>query len=76
MRQRAVTTVADDVGMTAIPYRELINRNLPLMERGCTSKARFLSRREARSMGRHGRHQDGSLRPYHCRFCDWWHLGH
>jgi len=46
------------------------------MERGCTSKARFLSRREARSMGRHGRHQDGSLRPYHCRFRDWWHLGH
>jgi hypothetical protein len=62
--------------MTSIPYRELINRDLPLLERGCTSKAMFISRREAQNVKRHGRHQDGSVRPYRCRYCDWWHLGH
>jgi hypothetical protein len=66
----------NDAAMTAIPYRELINRNLPLVERGCTSKAMFISRREARSRVRNGRHQDGSVRPYRCRYCAWWHLGH
>jgi len=63
-------------GMSVISYREFINRDLPLVERGCTSKAVYLTRREARSTGRHGRGQDGSLRAYHCRNCDQWHLGH
>jgi len=62
--------------MSVIDYRAFINRNLPLVERGCTSKAVYFSRREARSTGRHGKSQDGSLRPYHCRWCDRWHLGH
>ncbi len=62
--------------MTVIPYRQLINRNLPLVDRGCTSKALYITRREAKSEARHGRHQDGSLHPYRCRYCDWWHLGH
>lgn len=62
--------------MSAIPYRQFINRDLPPVERGCTSKAVYISRREARSTSRHGRGQDGSLRPYRCRFCDGWHLGH
>lgn len=62
--------------MSAIPYRQLINRDLPRIERGCTSKALYISRREARSMGRHGRRQDGAMRPYHCGWCGGWHLGH
>jgi hypothetical protein len=53
-----------------------LNRALPLPERGCLSKARFESRREARSFVRQARHCDGSLAPYHCRLCDYWHLGH
>ena len=62
--------------MSDIDYRQFVNRDLPLLERGCTSKAVYLSRREARSTGRHGRSQDGSLRPYRCHHCDGWHLGH
>jgi hypothetical protein len=62
--------------MSLDSYRELINRDLPLMDRGCTSKGVFISRREARSMGRHGRSQDGALHPYRCRYCEGWHLGH
>lgn len=64
--------------MAIAGYRQLINRDLPIEERGCTSKARFLSRAEARSITRHGRRSaaDGGLRPYRCRFCEWWHLGH
>jgi hypothetical protein len=57
-------------------YRMFIDRDLPLIERGCTSKVAFESRRAARSRSRHGRHQDGSLAPYHCRYCGAWHLGH
>ena len=62
--------------MSVISYRQFINRDLPLSERGCTSKAVFLSRSEARSYTRRNRRNDGSLHPYHCRSCDWWHLGH
>jgi len=62
--------------VTAIPYRQLINRDLPRVERGCTSKAYFVSRAEARSLSRHGRRQDGAMRPYHCHTCAGWHLGH
>jgi hypothetical protein len=62
--------------MSVISYRQFINRDIPLTERGCTSKAIFLSRGEARTSARRNRRNDGSLRPYHCRTCDWWHLGH
>jgi len=62
--------------MLAIDYRTLINRNLPLEERGCTSKVTFSTRVEARSLARRGRRSDGQLDPYHCRYCDFWHLGH
>jgi len=57
-------------------YRQFINRDLALIERGCTSKAAFVSRREARSWVRNGRRSDGSLGPYHCGVCGKWHLGH
>jgi hypothetical protein len=62
--------------MSVISYRQFINRDLPRIERGCTSKAIFVSRGEARSSARRNRRNDGAQRPYHCRFCDWWHLGH
>jgi hypothetical protein len=62
--------------MSLLPYRQFINRDLPLVERGCTSKSLFVSRGEARSAARHGQRQDGSLRPYRCRTCSGWHLGH
>jgi hypothetical protein len=57
-------------------YRTLINRNLPLVERACTSKAAYVSQREARFVSRHGRHGNGQLEPYRCGNCDLWHLGH
>jgi hypothetical protein len=60
----------------ALEYRQFINRDLPLVERSCTSKARFLSRLEARALMRSGRRFDGQCKPYHCRHCDGWHLGH
>lgn len=62
--------------MSVISYRAFINRDLPQVERGCTSKALFVSRGEARTSARRHRQNDGSLHPYHCRYCDWWHLGH
>jgi len=62
--------------MSVISYRQFIDRDIPLLERGCTSKAVFLSRSEARSSARRNRRNDGSVHPYHCRWCDWWHLGH
>jgi hypothetical protein len=62
--------------MEAVGYRQFINRNLPMQERGCTSKAVYLSRREARSLVRHGRRGHAGLHPYRCRFCGSWHLGH
>jgi hypothetical protein len=60
----------------SIDYRQFINRDLPLLERGCTSKAAFGSRREARSLVRHVRRSDGQLHPYRCQNCGSWHLGH
>ncbi len=57
-------------------YLAYINRTLPAIDRGCTSKALFASRREAKAYARNGRRQDGSLAPYHCRYFDHWHLGH
>jgi len=67
---------ADDAGMSVVSYRKFINRDLPRMERGCTSKALFISRSEAKSSARRNRRNDGSLHPYRCRYCDQWHLGH
>ena len=62
--------------MSVISYRQFINRDLPLVERGCTSKALFITRAEAKSSSRRNRRDDGSVRPYRCRYCDGWHLGH
>jgi hypothetical protein len=57
-------------------YRTLIERPRSPIERGCTSKVTYTSRREARTRSRDGRHADGSLQPYHCPNCGAWHLGH
>jgi hypothetical protein len=57
-------------------YRQFINRELPLVERACSSKVGFAGRREARTAAHHGRHAHGTLKPYSCRFCGAWHLGH
>lgn len=57
-------------------YRLLINRDLPLRERACESKAVYASRGEARSLIRHGRRNDGGMKPYRCSFCAMWHIGH
>jgi hypothetical protein len=59
-----------------VEYRDLIYRRMPLIERSCTSKSMFTSRREANQRARHSRGTDGSLRPYHCDNCGGWHLGH
>ena len=62
--------------MTAVDYRMLINRDLPIEERACTSKVWFVTRTEARQVARHGRRSNGRLESYHCRNCGYWHLGH
>jgi hypothetical protein len=62
--------------MPTVDYRQFINRNLPIRERACESKTVYVSRGDARSSARNGRRQDGSLAPYHCRYCSLWHLGH
>ncbi len=62
--------------MHTVDYRQFINRNLPLQDRGCTSKAVFISRREAQSLLRNSRHGSTGLKPYRCRWCEGWHLGH
>jgi hypothetical protein len=62
--------------MPVVDYRQFVNRDLPLPERGCSSKAVFITRSEAKHLARHGRHSDGTLRPYRCRRCAGWHLGH
>jgi hypothetical protein len=59
-----------------VDYHEFINRDLPLVERGCTSKAMYVSRGEAKALVRHSRRMDGQVKPYHCRHCSGWHLGH
>jgi hypothetical protein len=60
--------------MEAIGYRQFINRNLPMQDRGCTSKAVYVSRREAQGLVR--RRGFAGLKPYRCHWCDGWHLGH
>jgi hypothetical protein len=67
---------ADDRAMPVVDYRQFINRDLPMRERACESKAVYLSRADARSTLRNGNRFDGSLKPYHCRYCSLWHLGH
>jgi hypothetical protein len=62
--------------MPLLDYRQFINRDLPIQERACASKSVYVSRADARSSVRNGRRQDGSLAPYHCRYCSLWHLGH
>jgi hypothetical protein len=57
-------------------YRLYVNRELPIVERGCRSKAAFLTRGEARSTANRCHRSNGQLAPYHCRICDLWHLGH
>ncbi len=62
--------------MTLTDYRQFINRDLPIRDRACGSKAVYVSRREAGASARNGRRQSGSLAAYRCRFCSLWHLGH
>jgi hypothetical protein len=62
--------------MPIVDYRLFINRDLPMRDRACESKAVYLTRGEARQRARSGRHLDGGMKPYHCRFCAQWHLGH
>ena len=71
-----VTTARDDLRMPVLDYRQLVNRELPLQERACTSKVAFLSRRDALSRCRHGRMGYSGLKPYRCDWCGDWHLGH
>jgi hypothetical protein len=62
--------------MPVLDYRLFVNRDLPIRERACGSKAVYVTRDEARHRIRAGRHVDGTMKPYHCRFCAQWHLGH
>ncbi len=62
--------------MLVMDYRQFINRDLPLTERGCASKAMFVSQAEARVTARRGRAGGGQLNPYHCGLCGGWHVGH
>jgi hypothetical protein len=48
--------------MQTADYQRFITRNLPYLEHGCTSKAVFTSRREARSLVRNGRLSNGALK--------------
>jgi hypothetical protein len=57
-------------------YRSLVERPRNVVSRSCSSKSAFTTRRDALSLSRHGRHQDGTLQAYHCPHCDLWHLGH
>ena len=53
-------------------YTSFVNRDLPLREKGCTSKIPYVSRREATTTTR----RQESVKPYRCRFADHWHVGH
>jgi len=46
--------------------------------RSCRSKVAQGSRREARAVGtvQMNRRGGGRVAPYHCGFCDGWHVGH
>lgn len=46
-------------------------------EIGCIGKARYLQRAHAkRAASQIRRNGNNHLRPYRCRFCQCWHLGH
>lgn len=62
--------------MAIAVYRDFVNRDLPIRERACVSKAVYVTRNEARDRIRSGRHIDAAMKPYRCRFCSMWHLGH
>jgi hypothetical protein len=45
--------------------------------RSCRSKVAHATRKEARTAARAvERRHGGRLEPYHCGFCDGWHVGH
>jgi hypothetical protein len=67
---------ADPPVMTSLAYRDFVNRDLPIRERACESKAVYVTRGEARQRLRAGRRVDGAMKPYRCRFCVQWHVGH
>ena len=52
--------------------------DIPWFEhRSCRSKIRHESRLEARAAARDtARRGGGRILPYHCGFCDGWHVGH
>lgn len=56
-------------------YRSLINRDLPHEERSCSSKAAYVSRREALATKQRSRFDSG-IKPYRCGYCENWHMGH
>jgi len=68
--------VGDASGMSTLAYRLYVNRDLPIRDRACESKAVYVTRGEARQQLRGGRRMDGAMKPYRCRFCDGWHVGH
>jgi hypothetical protein len=46
-------------------------------QRSCRCKVRWGSRGEARDAAQAVvRRSGGTVMPYHCRFCDGWHVGH
>ena len=46
-------------------------------QRSCRCKVRLASRAEARDAAQAVvRRSGGTVMPYHCRFCDGWHIGH
>ena len=46
-------------------------------QRSCRGKVRLGTRGEARGAARAiVRREGGTVLPYHCRFCDGWHVGH
>ena len=67
--------MGSDDGPVSVDYHQFINRDLPPRERGCTSKVWFISRGEAKCVTRQPWAASG-LKPYRCRWCDGWHLGH
>jgi hypothetical protein len=67
---------SDDQCMTVLAYRQFINRDLPIRDRACESKAVYVTRGEARQHLRTGRLMDGAMKPYRCGFCYMWHVGH
>ena len=46
-------------------------------QRSCRCKVTFESRWEARAAARNMvQRAGGTIRPYHCEFCQGWHVGH